>query len=323
MTEKAAEFASNVIGLPVPAQPARLSSQRKAWASTALQEELNEFSAADTLEDEVDALVDLAYFAVGRIHEMGLSPRAMFEEVHAANMRKRRGELTKRPGAQGYDAVKPDGWTGPDYSELLTVGRDQVLAASAARRSALPRVLVLGYARHGKDTVCERLRDVHGFRFTSSSAFCAERVVAPALDRLAARHLAADGRRNEFPYPGPYMTLEEMFQDRTKHRAFWFDAIAAYNRPDGSRLAREIFAENDVYCGLRNLEEFEAAKEAGAFDVVVWVDASRRLPGEDESSCTVHYGLADVIVDNNGPREDLDAAVDALAALLKTREVRP
>ena len=322
LTQHAADFAAEVLGLPTPDRPTRLLEQRKAWAVTAITEELDEFRHAESLEDEVDALVDLSYFALGRINEMGISPRAVFEEVHIRNMGKERGELSKRPGAMGYDAVKPDGWTGPDYSKLLLASRDQVLRASAASGSGLPRVLVLGHARHGKDTVCERLRDVHGFRFTSSSAFCAERVIAPALDRLASRHLAAGGRADEFPYPGPYVSLKDMYADRVNHRAFWFDTIAAYCSADGARLAREIFADNDIYCGMRNMAEFCAARDAGVFDVVVWVDASARMPREGADSCSVTIDLADIIVDNNRGLEDLNANVDALAALLKTRKVQ-
>lgn len=33
------------------------------------------------------------------------------------------------------------------------------------------KLLVIGYGRHGKDTVCEILRDQHGYSFTSSSSF--------------------------------------------------------------------------------------------------------------------------------------------------------
>ncbi len=144
----------------------------------------------------------------------------------------------------------------------------------------LPKVLVLGYARHGKDTVCDILQGEYGFKFRSSSEFCAEHVVFPLMqDR--------------------YENWRECFADRHNHRAFWFDTIAAYNTPDRARLAKGILAESDVYCGMRNIEEFVATE--ALFDAVVWVDASGRgLPVEDPTSCTVHSGLTSLHLDNSG-----------------------
>jgi len=39
---------------------------------------------------------------------------------------------------------------------------------------SLPKLLVIGHGRHGKDTVCEILRDKYGFSFESSSQFCSK-----------------------------------------------------------------------------------------------------------------------------------------------------
>ena len=113
-----AAFNQTVCGIHTPAQPERLNSERKMWTLHALSEEITEFDQADTLVDEVDALIDLIYFAAGRLQEMGVDGARAFGEVHKANMGKCRGQLTKRPGSQGYDAVKPEGWVGPDYSWL-------------------------------------------------------------------------------------------------------------------------------------------------------------------------------------------------------------
>lgn len=149
----------------------------------------------------------------------------------------------------------------------------------------LPKVLVLGYARHGKDTVCDIIKEEYGFTFRSSSEFCAEHVVHPAM-------------RSE------YDTWQECFADRHNHRARWFDLITAYNTPDRARLARGILAESDVYCGMRNIEEFQAAESL--FDAVVWVDASGRgLPPEPVESCTVHPGLTKLHINNSGSLQSL------------------
>lgn len=319
MTDLTARFATDVVALPIPDNPTRLDDVRKQWASGALSEELCEFMDAETLEDEVDALVDLSYFAMGRLVEMGVSPRAVFEEVHEANMRKERGELSKRPGSLGHDAVKPEGWFGPEHEAFLSVGREDILGLWEGMSPA-PRILVMGYARHGKDTFCELLADHYGLKFTSSSWFCAERVVMPKVDDLWDRFQGASVTKVDEPPMGRYLTVQECFEDRHHHRKFWFDAITDFNTPDLTRLGRAIFAENDVYCGVRNVEEFQAMKDAGVFDVSVWVDAGDRLPPEDESSCTVYRELADYVVDNNGPEGGLYQQMHDLMAAVSSHE---
>ena len=62
-------FSNEVVALPIPATPTRLNSTRKDWAYGALNEELTEFFDAVTIEEEADALIDLTYFALGRLIE--------------------------------------------------------------------------------------------------------------------------------------------------------------------------------------------------------------------------------------------------------------
>lgn len=123
MLFKVETFNRDVVALPIPEVPTIMSKQRVEWAKTALNEELTEFGDAcesgDVLE-AADALIDLVYFALGRIVEMGVPAAAVMDEVQRANMGKKQGELSKRPGAMGHDAVKPEGWKAPDHSWLLS-----------------------------------------------------------------------------------------------------------------------------------------------------------------------------------------------------------
>lgn len=116
--QRTAIFNETICGLVKPKTPTRLSSDRKNWTLSALTEEVEEFSEATSIEDEVDSLIDLIYFAAGRLQEMGVDGDRAFNAVHDCNMMKIRGELSKRPGSLGHDAVKPQGWTPPDYSWL-------------------------------------------------------------------------------------------------------------------------------------------------------------------------------------------------------------
>lgn len=154
------------------------------------------------------------------------------------------------------------------------------------------KLLIIGHARHGKDTVSELLVDVLGLKFRSSSDFANERAVYPVL---APKH--------------GYTSLEECYQDRVNHRREWYNLIRSYNGDDPSRLAREVMQENDIYCGMRHREEFEACRREGVFDHVIWVDASERLPQESADSMSLTIDDADIVVDNNGSFEDLKAAI--------------
>jgi hypothetical protein len=152
----------------------------------------------------------------------------------------------------------------------------------------LPKLLIIGHGRHGKDTVCDILRDQYGFQFQSSSEFCAQKFIYDEL-----RHKYG------------YTSYAQCYQDRHNHRAEWYDMIHAYCEDDYARLGRDIFAENDIYCGLRNKAEFHAMRNTGVFDYCIWVDRSDHAPLEDRSSMNLEIWMADYVIDNNGTLEDL------------------
>jgi hypothetical protein len=352
MAMQVARFIDEIIGIEIPSRPGRLSEARKAFCMQLLKEELTEYEDSITLGDEVDALLDLVYVALGRVVEMGVVPGGAFDEIHRANMTKARGRRSGRAVADpdGHDAVKPKDWKAPDLRPFLELRRDDLLwlhgirsmvhadfaladvlrvtvsdrlitdsaGPAACRRAAdtcagifsrppLPRLLVIGYGRHGKDTAGELLRDMYGFRFTSSSTFCAERIVFPGL----------------WPRYG-YRDAAECYDDRHNHRAEWFQLIREFNRPDASALARAILEENDVYCGIRSSAELHACRNAGVFDHVIWIDASERgVPPEDASSCTVAPWMADFVVDNGGDLAQLRFNLRQLMDRLGVEETEP
>ncbi len=166
------------------------------------------------------------------------------------------------------------------------------------------KIMVIGNARHGKDSVCEVLSKDFGLSFVSSSQFVAERAVKPWL---AERGITYD-------------SFEAMYADRVNHRAAWFDAISAFNGEDPARLARELLEVHDIYCGMRCAKELAAVKAQGLVDFTFWVDASGRLPPEPASSMTVTKDMADWVIDNNGTADVLRGEViDAMAAAMASR----
>lgn len=151
------------------------------------------------------------------------------------------------------------------------------------------KLMILGYARHGKDTVAEILREEHGVQFVSSSFAAAEKVMMPYFKSKGIE----------------YASLDECYADRVNHRQEWFEQIAAYSSPDKARLAREIYAVSDAYVGIRAVEEFNAVKKEGLFDYSIWVDRSKHMPPESSVSNTITPNMANYVLDNNGTLEEL------------------
>lgn len=103
---------------PMPQEEAR-------WLSLALKEEADELTDASwgaekfdeqaTVVDQVDACLDAAIFAIGGLARMGLTreqAEACFHAIMDANFEKKAGVKPGREGAK--DAVKPEGWVGPE-----------------------------------------------------------------------------------------------------------------------------------------------------------------------------------------------------------------
>ena len=158
------------------------------------------------------------------------------------------------------------------------------------------KLIIFGFKEHGKDTACEYLEKRYGIPFSASSWY-------------ACQTFLFDQIKDRFGYKSP----EECFEDRRNHRQLWYEAIRDYNQGDRARMGREIFENNVIYCGIRDREEFEALKAEKAFDLAIWLDASKRLPPEDSSSMNLSADFADRVIDNNGTLEDLYRRLDELA----------
>lgn len=133
--EDVVRFNKEVIGL----KPKEfLNQERVMWFSNVINEELEEFIQANKIyaeayshsietgepipedivyemkADMVDAIMDLIYFAYGRLYEIGTTVEdfeCMWNAIQNANMSKKRGN--KGRGSDD-DAVKPYGWKGPE-----------------------------------------------------------------------------------------------------------------------------------------------------------------------------------------------------------------
>lgn len=124
------------------------------------------------------------------------------------------------------------------------------------------KILIAGQGRHGKDELCSILNKKYGLTYTSSSWMAAEKFI---YDKMKDTH--------------GYSSVEECFNDRhtDDNRALWYQYITEYNKDDPARLAKQIVAENDIYCGLRSKRELDECYRQGVFHLTFWVDASERV----------------------------------------------
>jgi len=176
-----------------------------------------------------------------------------------------------------------------------------------SKENKIPKVIVLGHAQHGKDTVCEYLRDKYDISFQSSSLAAATHVVYPALkDKYG------------------YKDLNECYADRVNHREEWFNLIAEYTKENKTKLADEIFKHSDVYCGIRRHEELAAITEKYKC-LLLYIDASKRKPSEAEDSFTVDLlalynkgnSAVTLFIYNNDTKEKLYEQVDKIVPNIK------
>lgn len=92
--------------------PAKMEPERARIRYKWMLEEIDEFLEADNIYDQSDAMIDLIYFALGTMVEMGVKPQKLFEIVHAANMTKLWADGEPHFNEDGK-TIKPPGWVDP------------------------------------------------------------------------------------------------------------------------------------------------------------------------------------------------------------------
>jgi len=108
---------------PVSEKPTMLSKERVRTRYYWMFEELEEFYSSDNVVDQTDAMIDLIYFALGTLVEMGVKPQVPFEIVQKANMDKLWPD-GKPHFDENTKTIKPEGWKDP-YPLLLAEIKNQ------------------------------------------------------------------------------------------------------------------------------------------------------------------------------------------------------
>jgi hypothetical protein len=161
------------------------------------------------------------------------------------------------------------------------------------------KILVLGHARHGKDTAADYLAEKLGLTYAGSSEVCCDAFIFDAI-------------KDKYNYN----TALECFEDRVNHRIEWHNLIAEYCKDDKAKLGRLIFEWNDIYCGVRAVAECEAVI-AELDPIVIWINAMSRVAPEPESSMQLKYKDSWIKVQNNGTGGEFLAELDKLVEVLK------
>jgi hypothetical protein len=161
------------------------------------------------------------------------------------------------------------------------------------------KLLMIGHARHGKDTLAELLNEEFGLKFKSSSQAAADIFLF-----------------NELKGKYGYETSEQCFEDRVNHRPEWYQMICEYNKNDLAKLAKGILSITDCYVGMRDRNEINECVKQGLFDLIIWVDASERLPLESPESFNIDKSCADIIIDNNGTLQEFKDRVSRVGKII-------
>jgi len=101
---------------PYSDTPKLMNLERAKKRCSWMNEEIHEFIDATKDEDiyeQVDAMVDLIYFALGTLVEIGAPPEEIFKIVQSANMNKLWGDGKPRFRESDSKVIKPANWENP------------------------------------------------------------------------------------------------------------------------------------------------------------------------------------------------------------------
>lgn len=156
------------------------------------------------------------------------------------------------------------------------------------------KILITGHGQHGKDTLAEYLKLKYNISYITSSEF-------------ALKNFIYDTLKDKFNYK----TIKDCFDDRRNRRNEWYILIQEYCNDDKAKMAKEVFKEYDCFVGQRDEEEFVASKNL--YDIILWVDASKRKPLEKTMTIDYEKHKNDmIIIDNNYTKEYLYEQIDDL-----------
>lgn len=119
-------------GHPTADRPQKMDPERALKRYHWMLEEINEFLEADEIVEQADAMIDVMYFALGTLVEMGIRPDALFQIVQNANMAKLWPDGKPHYNAEGK-TIKPAGWEDPHGKLKAEIDRQAAAADALAK----------------------------------------------------------------------------------------------------------------------------------------------------------------------------------------------
>jgi predicted HAD superfamily Cof-like phosphohydrolase len=99
---------------PVSETPVMLRLERAKERAGFMIEEIEEFIESENIYEQADAMIDLIYFALGTLVEMGVKPDGLFDIVHEANMTKLWSDGKVHRRESDGKVIKPPEWEDPE-----------------------------------------------------------------------------------------------------------------------------------------------------------------------------------------------------------------
>lgn len=129
--EKVAKFNKEIIGIDRKPGEIEDFSEMKFMIGSIKEEktELLEAYESGDFVKALDATADLIYFATGFFTRMGIGPKTAQKicfAVHDCNMQKQLGTKEERETTHGLDAIKPEGWEGPEDRIMEILSTDDI-----------------------------------------------------------------------------------------------------------------------------------------------------------------------------------------------------
>lgn len=155
---------------------------------------------------------------------------------------------------------------------------------------SLPKLMIVGYGRAGKDTAGEYLGTHSLLRYNGSTSNIVCPLIAEALG----------------------ISPEEAWRTRHENRQFWYEWSNEYRKDDPAKLIKKSLEQADLVIGVRDMREIKAAREQKLVNLIIWVD-SNRVPKDPTVGFTKDD--ADLIIQNN---DDIDSFYDKLERFART-----
>lgn len=107
---------------PVSEYPRQLEHDRAIKRYYWMREEIDEFIQANEIVEQADAMIDVIYFALGTLVEMGVLPDKLFDIVQEANMAKLWPDGEPHYNKDGK-TIKPSTWEDPHNALEMEIVR--------------------------------------------------------------------------------------------------------------------------------------------------------------------------------------------------------